>query len=90
MLPTYPYELMKQPPLVLDYTETGMPFHGGNGNGESTVSERVHKILTLAFVCFDTWLKPLLSQAGRRNLSPIEEYDPYVVGLLKCLQSQTR
>ena len=90
MPPNYRYKLMKQTPLVPDYAESSMPFHGGNGNGECTVSGRVHKILTLAFICFDTLIKPLFSQAERQNLSPIEEYDPYVVGLLQCLQSQTR
>jgi hypothetical protein len=83
------YELMKQTPLGPDYAETSMPFHGGNGNEEGAVAG-VHKILALAFICFDTLIKPLFSQAERQNLSPIEEYDPYVVGLLQCLQSQTR
>jgi hypothetical protein len=87
---TYRYELMKQTPLVPDYAESSMPFHGGNGNGECTVSGRIHKILTLAFICFDTWLRPLLSQAERQKLSPIQEYDPYVVDLLRYLQSGGR
>jgi len=84
------HELMKQTPLGPDYAETSMPFHGGNGNEEGAVAAGVHKILALAFICFDTWIKPLLSQEERQNLSPIHEYDPYVVGLVQYLQSQRR
>jgi hypothetical protein len=87
---TYRHELMQQTPLALDYAQKSMPFHGGHGNGEGTVSAGVHKILMLTFVCFETWLKPLFSHAERHNLSPIHEYDPYVVGLLRYLQSQRR
>ena len=87
---TYNHELMKQTPLVLNYAETRTPFYGGNGNGEETVAGRIHKILMLTLVCFDRWLKPLFSQAEEQNLSPIQEYDPYVEGLLRCLQSQRR
>jgi hypothetical protein len=81
---------MKQTPLAPDYAETSMPFHGGNGNGKGAVAGRVHKILALTFACFDTLLKPLLAQTERHNLSPIQEYDPYVVGLLRYLQSGRR
>jgi hypothetical protein len=81
---------MKQAPLAPDFAETHMSFHGGNGNGEGAVAAGVHKILALAFICFDTWIKPLLSQEERQNLSPIHEYDPYVVGLVQYLQSQRR
>jgi len=84
------YELMKSIPLIPDYTETTMPFHGGNGNGEGAVVGRVHKILTLAFICFDAWLKPLFSQAERQNPSPVQDCDPYVEGLLRYLQSRGR
>ena len=87
---TYRHELIKQTPLAPDYAETNTPFHSGNGNGEETVAGRVHKILVLTLVCFDRWLKPLFSQAARQNLSPIQEYDPYVKGLLRYLQSQRR
>jgi hypothetical protein len=86
----YRHELMKQTPLVPDYAETGIPFYSGNGNGEDTVAGRVHKILVLTSVCFDRWLKPLFSRAERRNLSPIQKRDPYVKGLLRCLESQRR
>ena len=85
---TYRHEVMKQTPLAPDYTETGTPFHSGNGSGEDTLAGRVHKILVLTLVCFDRWLKPLFSQAERQNLSLIQEYDPYVAGLLRYLQSQ--
>jgi hypothetical protein len=87
---TYRHELMKQTPLALNYAELSTPFHGGNGNGEETVAGRIHKILALTFACFDRWLKPLFSQAEEQNLSPVQEYDPYVEGLLRCLQSQRR
>ena len=87
---THRHELMKQTPLASDYAETSTPFHGGNGNGEETVAGRVHKILVLTLVCFERWLKPLVSQAERQSLSPIQEYDPYVQGLLRSLQSQRR
>jgi hypothetical protein len=87
---TYRHELMKQTPLAPDYAETSMPFYSGNGKGEGAVAGRVHKILALTSVCFDTWLKPLFSQAERQSLSPIQEYDPYVEGLLRYLQSQRR
>jgi hypothetical protein len=85
---TYRYGLMKQNPLVPDYAESSMPFHGGNGNGECSVAGRIHNILTIAFVCLDTWLKPLLSQAERQNLCPVQEYDPYVAGLLRYLRAR--
>ena len=87
---TYRSELMKQTPLSPAYAGTNMTFHSGNGNREGTVAGMVHKILALAFVCFDTWLKPLFSQAEMQNASPIQEHDPYVVGLLRYLQSQRR
>lgn len=83
---TYRQELMQQTPLPRDYAETTMLFHSGNGNGEGAVAGRVHKILALALVCFDTWIKPLFSQAERQELSPIQEHDPYVEGLLRYLQ----
>jgi hypothetical protein len=85
---TYRYELMKQTPLVRDYAETSVPFHSGNGNGENGIADRLHGILALVFTCFDTWLKLLFSRAERQNLSPIQEYDPYVKGLARYLQSQ--
>jgi hypothetical protein len=84
------HELMKQTQLGQDYAETSMPFHGGNGNEEGAVAAGVHKILALTYICFDTWIKPLLSQEERQNLIPIHEYDPYVVGLMRYLQSQRR
>ena len=87
---TYRDELMKQTPLALDYAETSTPFHSGNGNGEETVAATVHKILVLTLACFDKWLKPLVPQTERQNLSRIQENDPYVEGLLRCLQSQRR
>ena len=87
---TYHREVMKQTPSAPDYAETSTPFHSKNGNGEETVAARVHKIIVLTLVCFDRWLKPLFSQAERQNLSPIQEYDPYVAGLLRCLESQRR
>jgi len=85
---THRHELMKQTPLAPDYAETSIPFHSGNGNGDETVAGRIHKILALTLVCFDRWLKPLFSNAERKSLSPIQEYDPYVKGLLRYLQSQ--
>jgi hypothetical protein len=87
---THRHELMKQTSLAPDYAKTDTPFHSGNGNGEDTVAGRVHKILVLTLICFDRWLKPLFSNAERQNLSPIQEYDPYVEGLLRYLQSQKR
>ena len=87
---TYCHELMEQTLLAPDYAEISMPFHGGNGNGEGVVAGMVHKILALAFICFDMWLKPLFSQAERQNPSPVQEYDPYVEGLLRYLQSRRR
>ena len=87
---TYRHELMKQTPLAPDHAETSMPPYGGNGNGEGTVAARIHKILVLSLVCFDRWLRPLFSQAESQNLSPVQEYDPYVQGLLRSLQSQRR
>jgi hypothetical protein len=87
---TYRHELTKQIPLSPSYAETSTPFYSGNGSGEDTAAGRVHKILVLTLICFDRWLKPLFSQAERRNLSPIQERDPYVKGLLRCLESQRR
>jgi hypothetical protein len=87
---TYRRELMKQNPPAPGYAETIMPFRRGNRNGEDTVAGRVHKILVLTFLCFDTWLKPLFSTAETQNLSPIQERDPYVEGLLRYLLSQRR
>jgi hypothetical protein len=46
-------------------------------------------IVTLA-TTNNRWLKPLFSQAERQNPSPIQEYDPYVEGLLRYLQSRRR
>jgi hypothetical protein len=86
----YRHELMKQTALTLNYAETSTPFHGGNGSREETVAATVHKILVLTLACFDRWVKPLFSQAERQSLSPIQENDPYVEGLLRCLQSQRR
>jgi len=80
----------KQTPMATEYTETSKPFHGENGDGEDTVAGRVHTIFVLALACFDRWLKPLFSNAERQNLSPIQEHDPYVEGLLRYLQSQGR
>ena len=85
---TYRHELMKRTPLAPDYAGTNTPFHSRNGKGEDTIAGRVHKILVLTLACFDKWLKPLFSQAEEQKLSPIQEYDPYVEGLLRCLQSQ--
>ena len=87
----YRHELMKQTLLASDYAETSMSFHSGNGNREGAVAAGVHKILVLTFACFETWLKPLVSQGEeRQDPSPIHEYDPYVVGLMRYLQSQRR
>ena len=87
---THRHKLMKQTPLSQDYAETSTPFYSGNGSGEDTAAGWVHKILVLTLVCFDRWLRPLFSQPERQNLSPIQEYDPYVAGLLRSLQSQRR
>jgi hypothetical protein len=46
-------------------------------------------IVTLA-ITNNRWLKLLSSKAERQNMSPIQEYDPYVEGLLRYLQSQKR
>jgi hypothetical protein len=86
----YHNPLVKQTPPTPDYAETRMPFHGGNGDQEGTVAVGVHKMLMLTFVCFQTWLKPLFSHAERNSLSPVHEYDPYVVGLLRYLQGQRK
>jgi hypothetical protein len=87
---TYRHELMKQTPLAPDYAGRNAPFHSGNGKGEGTIAGGLHKILALTFACFDRWVKPLVSQTETLNPSPIQEYDPYVEGLLRCLQSQRR
>jgi hypothetical protein len=84
----YGHELMKQTSLARDYAETSTPFHGGNGNGENAVAGRLCGILALTLACFDTWLKPLFSRVERQSLSPVQEYDPYVLGLARYLQSQ--
>jgi hypothetical protein len=47
-------------------------------------------MIPLAFVCFDTWLKPLFSQVERHNLEPVQECYPYVVGLLGYIQTHRR
>lgn len=87
----YRHELIKQTPLAPDYAETSMSFHSGNRNGEGALAAGVHKILVLTFACFETWLKPLFSQGEeRQNSSHIHEYDPYVVRLMRYLQSQRR
>ena len=83
---TYRHGLMEQTLLAPDCAEISMPFHGGNGNGESSVTERVHKILALVFVYLDMCLKPMFSYAEKWNPSPIQDYDPYVEGLLQYLQ----
>ena len=85
---TYRHELMKHTPLARDYAETSTVFHSGKGNGENAVAGRLHGILALTLACFDTWLKPLFSRAEKQNLSPMQEYDPYVKGLARYLQSQ--
>lgn len=85
---TYRHELMKHTPPARYYAETSMPFHSGDGNGRNAVAGRLHAILALTLACFDTWLKRLFSRAERQNLSPIQEYDPYVKGLARYLQSQ--
>jgi hypothetical protein len=91
MLFAYRHKLMKQTPLAQDYAETSTSFHDGNGSGEGAAAAGVHKILVLTFACFETWLKPLFSQGEeRQNPSPIHEYDPCVVGLMRYLQSQRR
>jgi len=87
---TYHSPLRKQTLGAPDYAETSMSFHGGDGDREGDVAAEVQEILTLAFVCFEVWLKPLFSQPGRHNLSPIHEYDPYVAGLTRYLQGQRR
>lgn len=87
---THRRELTKQAPMAQEYAETSTYFHGGNGDGEDTVAGRVHKILALTLVCFDRWLKPLFLDAESQSLSPIQEHDPYVEGLLRYLQSQRR
>lgn len=87
---TYRHELMEQTLLAPDYAEINMPFCGGNGNREDAVDGRVHNMLALAFVCLDTGPKPLFSHAERQNPSPIQEYDPYVEGLLRYLQNRRR
>jgi len=84
------HELMEQTLLTPDYAEISIPFHGGDGNGGGAVAGMVHNILALASVCFDMWLKPLFSQAEIPIPSPIQEYDPYVEGLLRYLQSRRR
>jgi hypothetical protein len=83
---TYRHGLMKQAPPARHYAETSTSFPGGNGNGENAAM--LHRILALTLACFDTWLKPLFSGAKRQNLSPIQEYDPYVKGLARYLQSR--
>jgi len=85
---TYRHESMEQTLPAPDYAEISIPFHGGHGNGKGAVAGMVHNILVLAFVCLNAWLKPLFSQAERQNPSPIQEYDPYVEGLLRYLQSR--
>jgi len=82
--------LIKQSSLAPDYTETSIPFCDGSGKGEGAIAAGVHRIFALAFVCLGAWLKPLFSRAGRENLSTIHEYDPYVVGLMRYLQSQRK
>lgn len=87
----YRHELIKQTPLSPDYVETSMSFHGGSGKGDGAVATGVHKILVLTFACFEAWLKPLFSQGEeRQDPSPIHEYDPYVVGLMRYLRCQRR
>ena len=81
----------KQTPMAPEYAEISTSsLQGGNGDGEGTVAGRVHKIFVLALACFGRWLKPLFSNAERQNLSPIQEHDPYVEGLLRYIQSQRR
>jgi hypothetical protein len=82
----YRHELVKQAPPARHYAETSTSFPSGNGIGENAAT--LHRILALTLACFDTWLKPLFLRAERQNLSPIQEYDPYVKGLARYLQSQ--
>ncbi len=84
----YHYELIKQTPLAGDRAKTTVSFYGGNRNRENAVYGALHKLLALALACFDSWLKPLFGQAERQTLSPIQECDPYVKGLLRYLQGQ--
>jgi hypothetical protein len=85
---TYHHELMKQTPP--EYAATGIPFCSGDRKREDAVAGSVHKTLGLIFLYFDRWLKPFFSQADRKIPSPIQERDPYVVGLLRYLQSMRR
>jgi hypothetical protein len=85
---TYRHGLMEQTLPAPDCAEISMTFHGGNE--ESSVAERVHKVLALVFVCLDMCLKPMFSRTEKWNPSPIQDYDPYIEGLLQYLQSRRR
>ncbi len=84
------HELMKQTPLAPYYAQISTPFHSGDGNREAASAGTLHKISDLALACFNRLLKPLFPSDKMQDPSPIQECDPYLLGLLQYLQGRKR
>ncbi len=46
---------------------------------------KLHEIVLLTLLWFDRWLHPRLSRSRDHLVSPIQENDPYVEGLIRAL-----
>ena len=54
---------------------------------ECSLLGRLHKVISLSLLCFNTWLRPSKSDSKGEPLSAIQEQDPYLERLLIALRA---
>jgi len=83
-------ELIRQTSFNGDSSEMISFFHGHDKRSKCGLAGSLHRIITLSFLCFNGWLKPVLDRSGKEPVSSVQEHDPYLESLLIALHGRER
>jgi len=62
--------------------------NGHEKRSKCGLATNLRMIIAVSLLCFNGWLKPLLPHSRNEMLSPVQDCDPYLIGLLMALHGQ--
>lgn len=63
-------------------------FKGHEKRSKCGLATNLRRTIAVSLLCFNKWLKPLLPHSRNEMLSPVQDCDPYLKGLLIALHGQ--
>jgi hypothetical protein len=78
-------ELINKTSVNRDGSEMISLFNGHEKRSKCGLATNLHRIIAASLLCFNKRLKPLLPHPRSEMLSPVQDCDPYLKGLLIAL-----